>query len=292
MIMVISEYKSKRDAPGIREMCATLGIPRSTYYRYMKHDWVDEDYDANIRKEIYRIALEMPSYGYRRIAAELKRRGYSVNHKRTMRLMREENLLCVRKKRFIRTTDSDHGLPVYPNLLRDAEITGINRAWVADITYIRLKREFVYLAVLMDAYSRRCIGWSIGRRLTTGLTVEALRKAFSSRDVKPGLIHHSDRGVQYASREYTGLLKKWDIRISMSRTGNPYDNAKAERFIKTLKYEEIHLTEYDDLEDARRSISKFISEVYNENRLHSALGYLPPAEFEDLLITKNPTVPP
>jgi len=292
MIMVINEYKSKRDAPSIREMCATLGIPRSIYYRYMKHDWVDEDYDADIRKEIYRIALEMPSYGYRRITAELKRRGYSVNHKRVIRLMREENLLCVRKKRFIQTTDSDHGLHVYPNLLRDAEITSINRAWVADITYIRLKREFVYLAVLMDVYSRRCIGWSIGRRLTTSLAVEALSKAFSSRDVKPGLIHHSDRGVQYASREYTGLLRKHDIRISMSRTGNPYDNAKAERFIRTLKYEEIYLTEYDDLDDVRQSISEFISKVYNENRLHSALGYLPPAEFEDLLITNNPTVPP
>lgn len=197
--------------------------------------------------------------------------------------MREDNLLCLRKRKYISTTGSGHGLPVYPNLAGDMVLSGINQLWVADITYIRLRREFVYLAVVLDAFSRRCIGWNLGRRLDDGLTLGALLHAIENRQVGPGLVHHSDRGVQYASREYTDLLKESGIAISMSRSGNPYDNAKAESFMKTLKYEEVYLWEYDSFEDAKEQIERFIENAYNIKRLHSAIGYLPPVEFEQQL---------
>jgi transposase InsO family protein len=209
--------------------------------------------------------------------------------------MREDNLLCLRKKRFAVTTDSDHDLPVYPNLTADLEVTGLNQLWVADLTYVRLEREFVYLAVVLDAFSRRCVQkflhrWALGRTLEASLTIAALWQALSRRRVEPGLIHHSDRGVQYACRDYTDLLKAHDIRISMSRRACPYDNAQAESFIKTLKYEEVYLNEYEDLREARTSIGRFLDQVYNEERLHSALGYCPPAEFEQMLL--QPTTTP
>lgn len=197
--------------------------------------------------------------------------------------MREDNLLCLRKKKFICTTDSEHSLPVYPNLSADLVLTGVNQLWVADITYIRLQREFVYLAVVLDAYSRMCVGWNLGRRLDDGLTITALRKGLSSRVTGAGLVHHSDRGVQYASKDYTDMLKEHGIAISMSRSGNPYDNAKAESFMKTFKYEEVYLWEYENIIDAREHIEHFIEEVYNRKRLHSAIGYLPPVEFEQQL---------
>ena len=260
-------------------MCAMSGANRAGYYRWRK-PWAGEPVEMDLRDQIQRVALEFPSYGYRRITPELKRRGCTLNHKRVLRLMRQDNLLCVRHKRFVMTTDSRHNLRVYPNLARDFRSAAINQLWVADITYIRLRVEFVYLAVILDAYSRRVIGWALGRTLEAELALSALRMALEQRRPAAGLIHHSDRGVQYASGEYTGLLREHGVVISMSRRGNPYDNAYSESFIKTLKYEEVYRCDYRDLEDLYASIAEFIEDVYNRKRLHSALGYLPPAEFE------------
>ena len=194
--------------------------------------------------------------------------------------VRSDNLLCVRRRKFLFTTDSRHGLPIYPNLVEGLVVTSIDQLWVADITYIRLQLEFVYLAVLLDAFSRRCLGWALRRSLEAALALEALRMALRHRRPKPGLVHHSDRGVQYASQDYATELQQHGIRISMSRTASPYDNAQAESFIKTLKYEEVYRTEYRSLEDARASIGEFLEKIYNRERLHSALGYCPPLEFE------------
>ena len=194
--------------------------------------------------------------------------------------MRSDNLLCVRRRQFLFTSDSRHGLPIYPNLVEGLVVTSIDQLWVADITYIRLQLEFVYLAVLLDAFSRRCLGWALRRSLEAALALEALRMALRHRRPKPGLVHHSDRGVQYASQDYATELQQHGIRISMSRTASPYDNAQAESFIKTLKYEEVYRTEYRSLEDARASIGEFLEKIYNRERLHSALGYRPPLEFE------------
>jgi putative transposase len=233
-----------------------------------------------LRDAIQTIAVEMTAYGYRRISGELRRRGWVVNHKRVLRMMREDNLLCLRRRAFVRTTDSDHKLTVYPNLAKDLKVNRLSQLWVADITYIRLQFEFIYLAVILDAYSRRVIGWALERTLEATLTIGALRMAIGRGRVEPGLVHHSDRGIQYAASDYTHLLKEHGIQISMSRRGNPYDNAKAESFMKTLKYEEVYRAEYQDLTDAKRQIGRFIESIYNRKRLHSALGYLPPAEFE------------
>ena len=233
-----------------------------------------------VRDAIQKLAVQMPAYGYRRITAALQRAGWVVNHKRVLRLMRADNLLCLRKRAFVRTTDSEHKLRIYPNLARELKPSGLNQLWVADISYIRLLLEFVYLAVILDAFSRRVIGWALGRTLEAELALAALRMAIARGRVTPGLVHHSDRGVQYASKDYIELLTAHGILISMSRRGNPYDNAQAESFVKTLKYEEVYRTEYLDFADARRRLGKFIESVYNEKRLHSALGYLPPAEFE------------
>jgi transposase InsO family protein len=236
-----------------------------------------------MREAIHKIAIDKPTYGYRRITAELRRDGRVVNSKRVQKIMREDNLQCQRHKKFVRTTDSNHGLPVYPNLAKDLVLTDVNQLWVADITYIRLLFEFVYLAVILDAFSRRVIGWALGRTLEAGLAVAALKLAIARGRVQPGLMHHSDRGSQYSSAEYIALLTEHCFLISMSRSGNPYDNATAESFFKTLKYEEVYRTEYRDFEDAHRQIGKFIESVYNRERLHSALGYRPPVEFEQSL---------
>jgi len=253
-------------------------VSRASYYRFVARQEVDRD--VELRDKIQKIAVEMPIYGYRRVCAELKRRGHAANHKRVRRIMREDNLLCLRRRKFVRTTDSKHGFRVYPNLAKEMTPTGTNQLWVADITYIRLLCEFVYLAVILDAFSRRVIGWALGRTLEGELTLAALRMALSSRQISPGLVHHSDRGVQYAATEYVDLLTQHNIQISMSRRGNPYDNAQAESFMKTLKYEEVYRSDYRDEQEVRRGIKRFLEKVYNEKRLHSALGYLPPAEFE------------
>jgi putative transposase len=266
-------------------MCKTLGVCRAEYYRWLcRRGRRGMGGDLELREEIQSIALQWGSYGYRRVTAELRRRGVVANHKRVLRLMRGDNLLCLRKRGRIWTTDSNHSHKIYPNLARDLEPSDVNQLWVADITYIRLLREFVYLAVILDAYSRRCIGWQLGQSLEAELAIGALKMAISTRQLMPGLVHHSDQGVQYASDDYTGLLKENEIQISMSRQGNPYDNAKAESFIKTLKVEEVYMYEYEDIGEAYSRIGHFLEEVYNQKRLHSALGYMPPAEFEQALL--------
>ena len=266
-------------------MVELVRVSRASFYRF--HQDAKPDRDMDLRDAVQRIALEWPSYGRPRITAELRRRGWRVNAKRVYRLLREDNLLCVRKRKFVVTTDSNHGRRVYPNLARDLVLTGVDQLWRADITYIRLREEFVFLAVILDAFSRRAIGWALDRNMEDALTVTALRMAMQQRGILPGLTHHSDRGSQYASHDYTDLLKASGIEISMSRKGNPWDNAACESFMKTLKYEEVLRNEYRDLADARASIVKFIDKVYNQKRLHSALGYLPPVEFEAQLPTQK-----
>jgi len=274
---VTALVQQQAEATTVAVSCRALTLPRSTYYRRLKPT---TEAKVTLRDLVQQVALEWPSYGYRRITAELHRRGQVVNRKRVLHLMREDNLLCLRKRRFIHTTNSDHRLPVYPNLVPELAVTGCDQLWVADITYIRLGREFIYLAVILDAFSRRCLGWALERSLETELALGALRMALAARTVSAELVHHSDRGVQYASADYTALLKEHQIRISMSRRGNAYDNAQAESFMKTLKYEEVYLREYETMAEARTSISHFLEAVYNQKRLHSALGYLPPVEFE------------
>lgn len=267
----------------LQRMCALSDVSRAGFYRWVNApDPVDRHMD--LRDEIQRIALEYPYYGWRRVQLELDRRGWIVNHKLVRRIMREDNLLCLRRRRkFVITTDSRHSFPVYPNLAKGMALTGINQLWVADITYIRLETEFVYLAAVLDAYSRRVVGWALGPTLEASLAVEALQMALDNRNPSPGLVHHSDRGVQYASLNYTGLLKGHHVTISMSRKGNPYDNAKCESFMKTLKYDEVYRQEYRDLGEARSCIQRFIEKVYNAKRLHSALRYESPMRFEQQL---------
>ena len=265
-------------------MAKLARISRASYYRFDENTMPRGDADMELRDSIQRIALEWPSYGRRRIHQELRRGGWAGNEKRVYRLMREDNLLCVRKRKFVVTTDSRHGHKVYPNLAGSMALSGVDQLWVADITYIRLLTEFVFLAVILDAYSRRVIGWALDRTLEDELTRNALRMALEQRAVQPGLVHHSDRGSQYASGDYTDLLKENGIEISMSRKANPWDNAACESFMKTLKYEEIYRNEYRDLAEARTSIRQFLEKIYNGKRLHSALGYRPPIEFERSLL--------
>ena len=257
-----------------------VGLSRVTIWRQLRSPTLVVDDELELRSQIQAIALEMRTYGYRPITEEMHRRGVIVNHKRVLRLLREDNLLCLRQRAFVRTTDSRHNLTVYPNLARSLVLSNINQLWVADITYIRLLREFIYLAVILDAFSRRCIGWAISRYIDAQLTLSALQLALATRTLQPGLIHHSDRGVQYAAADYVAVLHEHQISISMSRTGNPYDNAKAERFMRTLKYEEIYMNDYETIAEVRASVEHFIEAVYNRKRLHSALGYRPPVEFE------------
>ena len=264
----------------IERMAELAGVSRASFYRYHEEGRPGPSADMDLRDAIQRIALEWPSYGRPRITAELRRRGWEVNPKRVYRLMREDNLLCVRKREFVVTTDSTHGRKVYPNLAEEMTLSGIDQLWVADITYIRLQTEFVYLAVVIDAFSRRVIGWALDRTMEDNLTVAALRMALELRSPSPGLVHHSDRGSQYASGHYTDLLKTQGCQISMSRKASPWENAGCESWMKTLKAEEVYRQEYRNLGEAQALIAQFIEEVYNQKRLHSSLGYRPPVEFE------------
>jgi transposase InsO family protein len=279
---MIATLREEFPAVPVRRLCALLGVGHSWYYeqRQRASGGADAGGEVALRDAIERLILDFPGYGYRRVTKALQRDGWRVNHKRVLRVMRQESLLCQLKRRFMATTDSAHGHRTYPNLLAELEVTVVDQAWVADITYIRLPTTFIYLACILDACSRRVVGWELARHIDTRLTLAALERALAARRPRPGLIHHSDRGVQYASRDYVERLAAVGARPSMSAVGNPYDNAKAEAFFKTLKREEVYLTEYRDFAEAETGIERFVEEVYNRKRLHSALGYRPPAEFE------------
>jgi transposase InsO family protein len=265
----------------VERMCLLARVSRAGYYRRLQASAPRREETA-VRDAIQRVALENRCYGYRRIARELRRDGLMVNHKRVLRLMRRDNLLCLRKRPFVPvTTDSRHQWRIVPNLARGLVLTGLDQLWVADITYVRMLEEFAFLAVVLDAFSRRVIGWALDTHLRASLATTALQMAIAARQPAPdSLIHHSDRGVQYACGEYTSILETHGIQPSMSRVGNPYDNAKAESFMKTLKQEEVDGRDYRNLSQARDAIGAFIEGVYNRRRLHSALAYRPPVEFE------------
>lgn len=261
----------------LRRMCRLSGINRTALLRKSKRH---SEWEIQLSRALREVALEFPAYGYRRVLAELKRRGWKVGERRVRRLLREAGLLRSRKRRRKRTTDSNHGFAVYPNLAPTLALSAPNQLWAADITYVRLLREFVYAAVIVDVFSRCAVGWAVGPRLKTELPLAALEQALRERRPAAGLVHHSDRGSQYASHDYVARLRQQQIEISMSRKGNPYDNAFAESFLKTLKAEEVHCNEYETLEEAQAEIGRFIELIYNRKRLHSALGYQPPEEFE------------
>jgi putative transposase len=264
----------------IERMCQLVPVSRRSFYRSLKEQKPAEE-ELEVRSAIQQIALEhRRRYGYRRITAELHRRGMQINHKRVVRIMREDNLLGLQPQRFKVTTNSNHKFEVYLNLAARMKLSGIKQLWVADITYIRLKAEFVYLAVILDGFSRKVVGWALDRTLAVRLTIGALEQAIERRQPAPGLVHHSDRGFQYAHAEYIAIFEKHHMVPSMSRPANPYDNASCESFMKTLKREEIYANKYDDLENLRAHIEEFIEQYYNRLRLHSALGYRSPEEFE------------
>jgi putative transposase len=264
-------------------MCRAAGVNRAGFYR----DWQEREAEAEeieLRARIQQIVLRhRRNYGYRRVKKDLGDQGWVVNHKRVARIMGEDNLLAVRRRKWILTTESRHDLPVFRNLAATMKLNGINQLWVADITYIRLREQFLYLAVVLDAYSRRVVGWSLDDSLEAWLVVSALRNAIAERKPAAGLVHHSDRGAQYASKQYIALLEEQGIEPSMSRARNPYDNARCESFIKTLKAEEIYTRQYRDRADLERHMAEFLEQYYNHRRLHSALGYCSPASFEQSL---------
>jgi putative transposase len=271
---------SQQGEINIELLCSRAGVSRCGYYRFLQDKAPDIE-EMELRDLIQTIFLENRSnYGYRRICNDLRIRGRAVNHKRVARLMREDNLLAIQPKLFMTTTDSAHDFPVALNLARRMSVTGINQLWIADITYIRLAGEFVFLAVILDSYSRKVVGWSLGRSLKASLAIEALNHAIAQRKPPPGLVHHSDRGIQYACGDYAKILEAHAITPSMSRPGNPYDNAQCESFMRTLKREEVNAGYYRNLEHLRENLSEFIEQYYNKCRLHSALGYRSPDTFE------------
>lgn len=287
--MKIQENRTNGLPVPIQKASELFGVSRSGYYQWLERQRCPDDKsrDTEIRSKIHAIALEYPKYGYRRIAAELRHRGYIVNRKKVLRLMREDNLLCLRKRFTPLTTNSNHNYMTYPNLARYMSVTDINQLWVVDITYIQLPNEFVYLAMVMEVHSRRCIGWDLSRSINTELALNALKMGIMGREKEghsiEGLVHHSDQGVQYCSNDYVDCLNEHGIQISMSRRGNPYDNAFAESFMKTLKYEEVYMKEYRTFNEALQNIGQFIEEIYNRKRLHSSIGYVSPMSFEEAL---------
>lgn len=261
-------------------MCYLAGVSRAGYYRELKEKKPDEA-EMAVRTALQEVVLaHHRRYGYRRVTKDLHRRGMIINHKRVLRMMREDNLLAIRYRKYILTTDSQHEQPVYVNLATRMKLTGVNQLWVADITYIRLRTEFVFLAVIIDRFSRKAIGWALDRTLAARVAVMALRQAIVLRQPPPGVVHHSDQGIQYACTEYVEELKANQMAPSMSRPANPYDNAVCESFMKTLKQEEIYCNQYRDFEELSGHLEEFIGNYYNRQRLHSALGYRTPEEFE------------
>jgi putative transposase len=261
-------------------MCQLADVSRASYYRHLS-EAAPEEAEMAARIAIQEVALtHRRRYGYRRVTMELRRRGMAINHKRVLRIMREDNLLAIRYRKFILTTDSQHDHEVYFNLAARMTLTGVDQLWIADITYIRLQREFVYLAVVIDRYSRKAIGWALDRTLASRLTVSALQQAIERRHPDRGVVHHSDQGVQYACSDYVELLHAHGMVPSMSRPANPYDNAACESFMKTLKQEEIYCNRYGEFSELSAHLEEFIDTYYNRQRLHSALGYRTPEEFE------------
>jgi transposase InsO family protein len=278
--------RSEKISLSIRDRCRIAEVSASAYYAWKKQDQ-GKNSDDDLLMQIEPVLEGFPGYGYRRVTKELRKRGLKVNKKRIQRVMRAHGLQRRRKRRFVRTTDSKHSLPVYPNLIQGLDVVRPNQVWAADITYVRLVQGFVYVAVLLDLFSRKVIGWALSSSLHAELVVSALKMALQTRDVQPGLIHHSDRGVQYACEQYVEILQKHGITISMSRKGNPYDNAKLESFMKTLKTEEVYLNEYQTEQEAMLNIGKFIETIYNKKRLHSSLSYYSPVEFEEIFFTQK-----
>ena len=282
-------HHHREELGSVSKACQVAGLSSSTFYYKTdkQHRKRRDDGDEKLRQQIERIHEEFPGYGYRRVARELKRRGLQVNEKRVRRVMKKFGLKPITWRTFVRTTDSRHALPVYPNLVKNRQVRAVNQVWVADITYIRIRSSFVYLAAILDLYSRRIVGWAISKRIDTELCVTALRMALETRRAR-GCIHHSDRGVQYASAAYVALLRQHELQISMSAKGNPYDNAFMESFYKTVKYEEVHLWNYETYEDVINRLPFFLEEVYNRKRLHSSIGYVPPTEFEAAVSNMKP----
>jgi len=281
---VISQVRQLQPTLPVRELCRLLRINRAWYYAAQQRPPpLPNEAATDLRAAIEEVILEFPGYGYRRVTKALARAGWHVNHKRVWRIMQQEALLCQLKRGWVPTTDSRHSWRRYPNLLKTEPATHLNAAFVADITYIRLPTQFIYLASLLDSYSRRCVGWALSDGLSAALPLAALEMALASRAVQPGWIHHSDQGVQYASAAYVERLEQAGARVSMAAPGCPYENAQAERFFRTLKYEEVYLKHYRTFAEAEANLREFIETVYNTKRLHSSLGYVPPSEFEAAL---------
>ena len=270
------------ESPGglsVERMCGLAQISRASFYRQWE-EHASRELDQELRDLIQHTALQHPYYGYRKVTQSLHRQGRPVNAKKVRRLMHEDNLLAQRKRKFVRTTDSAHDFVVYPNLAKNLVLNDVNQLWVADITYVRLGEEFVYLAVVLDAYSRRVIGWALGRNLEARLALAALDRAIAARQPHPGLVHHSDRGTQYASDKYVKRLEGIGATLSMSRAGRPWENGKCERFMRTLKQEEVEARSYRNLEELHHNVEEFMETIYNRERLHAALDYQSPVEFE------------